>query len=74
MDHGDGGDGDERKVRQKGDDEQECQESDEGKKEKKQPTVSDKYNSEDADIRLITSDNVLFKVHSYQLMAASYVQ
>jgi hypothetical protein len=40
-------------------------------KEKKTPTVSTKYNSDDADISLISSDNVLFKVHSYRLMAAS---
>jgi hypothetical protein len=40
-------------------------------KEKKTPTVSAKYNSDDADISLISSDNVLFKVHSYRLMAAS---
>jgi hypothetical protein len=38
---------------------------------KKEPTVSDKYKSEDADISIISSDNVLFKVHSYRLMAAS---
>jgi hypothetical protein len=30
-----------------------------------------KYNSDDADISLISSDNFLFKVHSYRLMAAS---
>jgi hypothetical protein len=40
-------------------------------KEKKTPTVSTKYNSDDADISLISSDNVLFKVHSYRLMTAS---
>jgi hypothetical protein len=38
---------------------------------KREPTLSDKYNDEDADITLISSDNVAFKVHSYQLMAAS---
>jgi len=41
--------------------------------EKKTPDVSTEYNSDDADISLISSDNVLFKVHSYRLMTASYV-
>jgi hypothetical protein len=57
----------ERRVRQKQGDEQ----GDKKKEKKKKPTVSDKYNSEDADISLISSDNILFKVHSYQLMAGS---
>ena len=39
--------------------------------ENKEPTISEKYNSDDADITLVSSDNVSFKVHSYQLMAAS---
>jgi hypothetical protein len=30
-----------------------------------------KYNSNDADISLISSDNVLFRVHSYRLMTGS---
>jgi hypothetical protein len=42
-------------------------------KARKTPTFSEKYNSGDADISLISSDNVLFKVHSYRLMTASYV-
>jgi hypothetical protein len=41
--------------------------------EKKTPTISIEYNSDDADISLISSDNVLFKVHSYRLMTASQV-
>ena len=49
------------------------EEKEEVNKEKKSPTVSKKYNSDDADISLISSDNVLFKVHSYRLMTASYV-
>jgi len=40
-------------------------------KEKKTPTMSKKYNSDDADISIISSDNILFKVHSYRLMTAS---
>ena len=40
-------------------------------KEKKTPTMSKQYNSDDADISMISSDNVLFKVHSYRLMTAS---
>lgn len=40
-------------------------------KEKRTPTVSKKYNSDDADISIISSDNILFKVHSYRLMTAS---
>jgi hypothetical protein len=31
------------------------------------------YDSDDADIELISSDNVMFKVHSYTLQHASYV-
>jgi hypothetical protein len=31
----------------------------------------DKYNSEDADVTIVSSDGVAFKVHSYQLQAAS---
>jgi len=55
-------------VRQKGDDEQKPKEDEEARKA---PTVSEKYNSDDADVSIISSDNVLFKVHSYRLMAAS---
>jgi len=35
------------------------------------PKLSRHYNSDDADISIISSNNVLFKVHSYRLMAAS---
>lgn len=35
--------------------------------------VSDQYNEEDADVTIITSDGVTFKVHSYLLKSASYV-
>jgi hypothetical protein len=49
----------------------EKKEDDKVHKERKTPTVSEKYNSDDADISLISSDNVLFKVHSYRLMTAS---
>ena len=35
------------------------------------PTLHWKYNV--GDIDLISSDNTLFKVHKYQLMAAGYV-
>jgi hypothetical protein len=59
----------ERRVKQKED--EDGQGDKEEKDGKKEPTVSDEYNSEDADISLISSDNVLFKVHSYRLMTAS---
>lgn len=36
--------------------------------EKREPTLHDKYR--EGDIDLVSSDNVLFKVHKYQLMAA----
>lgn len=35
------------------------------------PKTCDAYDDEDADIELISSDNVLFKVHSYRLQCAS---
>jgi hypothetical protein len=35
------------------------------------PTICDSYNSDDADVELISSDNVSFKVHSVQLHSAS---
>jgi hypothetical protein len=37
----------------------------------KDKKVHDKYNSEDADVTLISSDDVVFKVHSYRLQAGS---
>jgi len=40
-------------------------------REKKTPIMSTRYNSDDADISVISSDNILFKVHSYRLMTAS---
>jgi len=36
------------------------------------PTICDSYDSDDADVELISSDNVSFKVHSYRLQSASY--
>lgn len=47
------------------------EERDKVDKARKTPAISEKYNSDDADISLISSDNVLFKVHSYRLMTAS---
>lgn len=38
---------------------------------KEEPIASEAYNSDEADISLVSSDNVLFRVHSYQLMAGS---
>lgn len=35
------------------------------------PVISDSYDSDDADIDLISSDNVIFKVHSYRLQSSS---
>lgn len=37
----------------------------------KEPRQHPKYKDDDADITLISSDNVAFKVHSYRLQAAS---
>jgi hypothetical protein len=37
----------------------------------KERNVHEKYNSEDADVTLVSSDGVEFKVHSYRLQAAS---
>jgi hypothetical protein len=57
------------KEEEKGADKGKDNEKAQGKK--KAPSLSMKYNSDDADISLISSDNFLFKVHSYRLMAAS---
>ena len=63
-----------------GENEEKCQEGDDKEKgENKEkamdgreaPKLSRHYNSDDADISIISSNNVLFKVHSYRLMAAS---
>jgi len=35
------------------------------------PKVHGKYNSDDADVTIVSSDGVEFKVHSYRLQAAS---
>jgi len=40
-------------------------------KDKRTLKTCDSYDSEDADVELISSDNVLFKVHSYRLQYAS---
>lgn len=61
-----------------GDDDKEQEEGAMKKKEKKDqvvkaPAISKTCNSDDADISLISSDNVLFKVHSYRLMTFSQV-
>lgn len=43
-------------------------------KENIAPTkVSDRYNEDDAEVTIISSDNVLFKVHSFILKSSSYV-
>jgi hypothetical protein len=41
------------------------------RQKKKEPKLSKKHRFDDADISLISSDNMLFRVHSYHLMAAS---
>jgi hypothetical protein len=38
---------------------------------KKLPTPSERYDTEDADITIISSDDIAFKVHSYHLMSGS---
>ena len=38
---------------------------------KTKPKISERYNEEDADVSIISSDNVLFKVHSFPLARAS---
>jgi hypothetical protein len=40
-------------------------------KSRDKPKVCEAYNGDDADIDLISSDNVIFKVHSYRLQSAS---
>jgi len=37
----------------------------------KEPEVHGKYNSADADVTIISSDGIPFKVHSYRMQAAS---
>ena len=34
-------------------------------------TKSQKYYDEDGDLEIVTSDNVLFKIHAYYLQASS---
>lgn len=43
------------------------------KVEDAEPTRSDRYHDESGDIELLSSDNVLFKLHAYNLQASSYV-
>lgn len=33
--------------------------------------MHERYNADDADLELVSSDGTIFKVHSYQLQAAS---
>jgi hypothetical protein len=42
-------------------------------KEEEDLETSGRYSEEDADITIISSDRVLFKVHSFLLLRASYV-
>lgn len=37
------------------------------------PTRSERYYDESGDVELLSSDNVLFKLHAYRLQASSYV-
>lgn len=39
--------------------------------EKKERTQSERYNDTEADVVIVSSNEVEFRVHSYQLMAAS---
>ena len=43
-------------------------------KEGKGLKMSERYNEDDADVTIISSDGVVFKVHSFLLLWASYVQ
>lgn len=61
----------EDKEGQKGKEAEKEEEKEKVVEKKKPPTQSTKYNSDDADVSLISSDNFLFKVHSYHLMAGS---
>ena len=56
---------------QEGDNEEKGENKEKAMHESEARELSEDYNSDDADISLISSDNVLFKVHSYRLMAAS---
>jgi hypothetical protein len=40
-------------------------------KEGKESKMSERYNEEDADVTIISSDGVVFKVHSFLLLRAS---
>jgi len=63
--------GENEEKSQQGDEERPEKNKEKTMEERKSPTLSKQYNSDDADISIISSDNVLFKVHSYRLMAAS---
>lgn len=39
--------------------------------ESDKPVQSERYNADDADMTLISSDNIAFKVHAYRLQSAS---
>ena len=38
---------------------------------KSEPKISERYNEDDADVSIISSDNVRFKVHSFPFARAS---
>jgi hypothetical protein len=45
--------------------------ADDKSKPKEEPKTCEDYDDDDADIELISSDNVRFKIHSYRLQSAS---
>jgi len=63
--------GENEEKSQEGDNEEKGEYKEKAMDESEAPELSEDYNSDDADISLISSDNILFKVHSYRLMAAS---
>lgn len=42
-------------------------------KETVKPTKSEHYYDDEGDLEILSSDNVLFKLHAYQFQASSYV-
>ena len=63
--------GENEEKSQEGDNKEKGENKEKAMHESEARELSEDYNSDDADISLISSDNVLFKVHSYRLMAAS---
>ena len=63
--------GENEEKSQEGDNEEKGENKEKAMDGREAPKLSRHYNSDDADISIISSDNVLLKAHSYRLMAAS---